>query len=766
MPSAILSLNSILLKYLAEPAARSLLLAAFAAVAIAAFRLRGVSWKAVIWRGVLAAALAMPLLGGLMPAVRVPLPVPVRAVPERATVVQQDQATNASLETQNVNSAADVKADAAPRVNSAQKISAEETLVAAAAPTRPIPWTPILAAFYLLVVLLLLARVLAGAVMGSRLVRKAAPVGDGAALRQLSALARKAGLRLQPLLAQSEILLVPVTLRVLRPAILLPSSWREWDEMKLRAVLAHEISHVARRDALVQQLALIHRAIFWFSPLAWWLPAYLNDLAEQASDEAALACCMDRTQYAETLLGFIAALENCRRRVWWQGVAMAKPGSAEKRLDRILAWRSAMPKQMRKSLLVAIAVLAAPLIALTASVHPFFFNFPQSPAPASPPSPAPPSAQAPATPAPAPVPAPSVQPTLNPGPTPQASAVAPVPPAGAVTPPAAAVAPLPPAVAVTPPAMPPAAASDDAVRLHEELVQAQSAVRAAKEQLAKIKAQLSSPPSAEQVQAMQAAVDAYNEAMASYQETMSEYRAAAATQAAGGVSGGVEGGVSGGTSGGVHDGVYDDSGRRFVIVTKGSDSVIMSGSSEDAAHAKALRSKISGDFIWFERDEKPYVIRDAATVQRAKQFWQPVEDLGRQQKALGEQQELLGQTQENLGRQMEAVRVKIPDLSGQMEKLEAEMKQLSANGGTVDQIGDLQSQIGELQSRIGEIQSQAGRQQGEIGRQQGELGRKQGELGRQQGELGQRQAELSRQASKQMKQLLDDALAHGLAQPE
>jgi beta-lactamase regulating signal transducer with metallopeptidase domain len=762
MPSAILSLNSILLKYLAEPAARSLLLAAFAAVAIAAFRLRRVSWKAVIWRGVLAAALAMPLLGALMPAVRVPVPVPVRAVPERATVVQQDQATSASLETQNVNLSADVKADAAPRVNSAQKISAEETLVAAAAPTRPISWTPILAAFYLLVVLLLLARVLAGAVMGSRLVRKAAPVADGAALRQLSALARKAGLRVQPLLAQSEILLVPITLRVLRPAILLPSSWREWDEMKLRAVFAHEISHIARRDALVQQLALIHRAIFWFSPLAWWLPAYLNDLAEQASDEAALTCGMERTQYAETLLGFIAALENSRSRVWWQGVAMAKPGSAEKRLDRILAWRSAMPKQMRKSLLVVVAVLAAPLIALTASVHPFFFNFSQSPAPASP--------QAPATPAPASIPGPSAHPEVNPGPTPQAPTVAPAPPAGPVSPAAVAVTPAPaapvPAVAPVVAPVPPAAISDDAVRLHEELMRAQGAVRAAKTQLAKMKAQLSTPPTAEQVQAMQAAVDAYSEAMTSYQDTVQEYRASAAMQAVGGVSGGVEGGVNGGTSGGVYGGVYDDSGPRFVIVTKGSDSVIMSGSSEDAAHAKALRSKIPSDFIWFERDEKSYIIRDAATVQRAKQLWQPVEDLGRQQEALGKQQESLGEQQEALGKKMEAVRVQIPDLSGQMEKLEAEMKQLSANGGTVEQIGDLQSQIGELQSRIGEIQSQAGRQQGEIGRQQGELGRKQGELGRQQGELGERQADLSRQASKQMKQLLDDALAHGLAQPE
>ena len=60
-------------------------------------------------------------------------------------------------------------------------------------------------------------------------------------------------------------------------------------DAKLDAVIAHEVSHVVRRDALTQRLSLLHRAIFWFSPLAWWLDRHLAELAEQASDEAALS---------------------------------------------------------------------------------------------------------------------------------------------------------------------------------------------------------------------------------------------------------------------------------------------------------------------------------------------------------------------------------------------------------------------------------------------------------------------------------------------
>ena len=48
---------------------------------------------------------------------------------------------------------------------------------------------------------------------------------------------------------------------------------------------------------------------------------------------------------------------------------------------------------------------------------------------------------------------------------------------------------------------------------------------------------------------------------------------------------------------------------------------MMSGSAEDMQHAKSLQGKIPGDFIWFERDEKSYIIRDQATVDRAKQLW-------------------------------------------------------------------------------------------------------------------------------------------------
>lgn len=229
----------------------------------------------------------------------------------------------------------------------------------------------------------------------------------------------------------------------------------------------------------------------------------------------------------------------------------------------------------------------------------------------------------------------------------------------------------------------------------------------------------------------------------------------------------------------VHGGFYN-SGPRYVIMHANSNSVTMSGDEEDIQHARALRRKINGDFIWFERDEKSYVITDPAFLARVNALFAPQEELSKQQDALGRQQDELGRQQDELGRQqdevgkqVDAVAVKVPDISPELERIHAELKQLQASGATQNQLGRIQARIGELQSRIGRLQSGAGqqqsiigRQQSELGQKQGALGRKQGELGRQQGELGRRQGELAREASSKLRSMFDDAITKGIAKPE
>jgi hypothetical protein len=69
-----------LLAQLANPAARSLLLGVTAGVALAALRVKTTSTRLFTWTAVLYAALAMPMLGWMLP----PLPIPAPAFLSRA----------------------------------------------------------------------------------------------------------------------------------------------------------------------------------------------------------------------------------------------------------------------------------------------------------------------------------------------------------------------------------------------------------------------------------------------------------------------------------------------------------------------------------------------------------------------------------------------------------------------------------------------------------------------------------------------------------
>jgi TonB family protein len=166
-------------------------------------------------------------------------------------------------------------------------------------------WQNCLAALYLLGLCTLLARLATGTVRAHVLVRRAAH--------------REGRLT-------SDSCAVPVTVGWLRPAVILPECWQRWPQEQLDAVLAHEDEHARRRDPLVQWLALLNRAIFWFHPLAWWLERRISALAEEACDAAVLERGHDPFRYSEYLLQIARVVQQSGARVG--AVGMAMPGSS------------------------------------------------------------------------------------------------------------------------------------------------------------------------------------------------------------------------------------------------------------------------------------------------------------------------------------------------------------------------------------------------------------------------------------------------------
>src|SRR4030095_4429822 len=114
--------------------------------------------------------------------------------------------------------------------------------------------------------------------------------------------------------------------------ILLPACWPNWSDFQRDAIMVHESSHVSRHDFYVHLLAGIHRSVFWFNPLAWWLQRQLLKASENACDDDAIEKVGDRVAYAELLLDFTKLGSNDRL----MGVAMARGKTVGGRIERIL----------------------------------------------------------------------------------------------------------------------------------------------------------------------------------------------------------------------------------------------------------------------------------------------------------------------------------------------------------------------------------------------------------------------------------------------
>jgi bla regulator protein BlaR1 len=134
-------------------------------------------------------------------------------------------------------------------------------------------------------------------------IQNARPLRDG---REVDALRRMEHLR--ALRRSIEVFCLPVSAEpgifgLFHPILLWPRAMTaRFDDAHLEAVLAHEISHVRRRDNLTAAMHMLVEAIFWFHPLVWWLEMRLVAERENACDEDVLLLLREPGIYAESIL--------------------------------------------------------------------------------------------------------------------------------------------------------------------------------------------------------------------------------------------------------------------------------------------------------------------------------------------------------------------------------------------------------------------------------------------------------------------------------
>ena len=135
-----------------------------------------------------------------------------------------------------------------------------------------------------------------------RLARQASELCDREWVALVNESADSLGIRRSVRLLRSQEQSMPMAFGTRRPAILIPATGDTWPEDRRRAVILHELAHVARYDCLTQMLAFAACTLYWFHPAVWWVARRLRVERELACDDRVIAAGAPARDYAGHLL--------------------------------------------------------------------------------------------------------------------------------------------------------------------------------------------------------------------------------------------------------------------------------------------------------------------------------------------------------------------------------------------------------------------------------------------------------------------------------
>lgn len=186
---------------------------------------------------------------------------------------------------------------------------------------------------------------------------------------EVSEIGRKLGLTRMPAVHTTRARVSPMVcwtggrVRIVVPSFLLASL----DPHELRAMLAHELAHIRRRDHLVRWVEWLACSAFWWNPVAWWARREVR-AAEEASCDALGAAAIENAprNHAKSLLRVVELLSRPPTQpipAFASGVLSGRgPKALERRIRMLVSGKStAHPRRWIRRTGIAVAVCMLPL---------------------------------------------------------------------------------------------------------------------------------------------------------------------------------------------------------------------------------------------------------------------------------------------------------------------------------------------------------------------------------------------------------------------
>jgi bla regulator protein BlaR1 len=138
-------------------------------------------------------------------------------------------------------------------------------------------------------------------------------------------------------LLESAVLKIPLTVGYLKPVILIPAGLLTGlGQQEVEMILLHELSHILRKDYLINILQRLVETLFFFNPAVLWLSARIRAEREHCVDDLVIDHTKNKTGYIRSLLHY----EQYRLGVPAYAMAFGGGKGTLARMERLMSHRN------------------------------------------------------------------------------------------------------------------------------------------------------------------------------------------------------------------------------------------------------------------------------------------------------------------------------------------------------------------------------------------------------------------------------------------
>ena len=165
---------------------------------------------------------------------------------------------------------------------------------------------------------------------------------------------------------------IPFGFGILRPRILLPPEAAQWPAGRLQSALTHELAHIRRRDLAAQTVGYAVCVLFWFLPPLWLAYAAMLREAETCCDQQVINRGFRGPEYAQDI---VELARSCEGRILLPSIssAVGRKSMLKERIRRVLSLKPGRRPFGTRGVLKVLAICLAclvPILALSAQAKP------------------------------------------------------------------------------------------------------------------------------------------------------------------------------------------------------------------------------------------------------------------------------------------------------------------------------------------------------------------------------------------------------------